>query len=115
MAQHLALPIVVTGAGRLATVEQDSAADVAQSVALLVDTRPGERRAEPGYGVPDPLFGGVDLAEVTEAIVEWEDRADLVFAETVARGVLDSVQVNGDTTGPAVLDADDPTSTETGA
>ena len=104
MAQHLALPIAVTGSGRLATVEQDSEADLAQCVALLVDTRPGERRAEPGYGVPDPLFGGVDLAEITQAIVTWEDRADLMFAEDVARGVIDSVQVYGDTTGPADLD-----------
>lgn len=104
MPQHLALPIAVTGSGRLATVEQDTEADLAQSVALLVDTRPGERRAEPGYGVPDPLFGGVDLAEVTQAIVTWEDRADLIFAEDVARGVIDSVQIHGDTTGPDALD-----------
>ncbi len=96
MAQHLALPITVTGSGRLATVEQDSEADLAQSVALLVDTRPGERRAEPGYGVPDPLFGGVDLAEITQAIVTWEDRADVVYAEAVARGVIDMVHAHGD-------------------
>lgn len=103
MPQHLTLPIAVTGSGRLATVEQDSEADVAQSVALLIETRPGERRAEPGYGVPDPLFGGIDVAQVTEAILNWEDRADLVFAEAVARGVLDTVQVYGDSTGPATV------------
>ena len=103
MPQHLALPIAVTGSGRLAVVEQDSEADLAQSVALLLETRPGERRAEPEYGTPDPLFGGVDVAQVTEAILVWEDRADLVFAEAVARGILDSVQVYGDTTGPATV------------
>ena len=69
-----------------------------------LDTRPEERRAEPEYGVPDPLFGGLNAADLTEAIVEWEDRADLVYAEQVARGVLDQLTVNGDSTGP---DTDD--------
>lgn len=104
MPRHIAMPITLTGAGRLATVEQDSEADIAQSIALLVDTRPEERRAEPEYGVPDPLFGGLNAADLTEAIVEWEDRADLVYAEQVARGVLDQLTVNGDSTGP---DTDD--------
>lgn len=97
MAQHIALPIAVTGSGRLAAVEQDSEADIAQSVALLIDTRPAERRAEPDYGVPDPLFGGIDEADIVEAINTYEDRADLAFAEAVARGLLDSVQIHGDT------------------
>ncbi|NGZ99388.1 hypothetical protein G5V59_00170 [Nocardioides sp. W3-2-3] len=54
--EHLAFPIAVTSQG-LATVEQDSDADIRQSVALLLNTRPGERRSEPNYGLPDPVFG----------------------------------------------------------
>lgn len=104
MPQHWALPIAVTGSGRLAAVEQDSTADIAQSVALLIDTRPGERRAEPEYGVPDPVFGGVDVTDLSEAIVEWEDRADLAYAERIAAGVVEQLQVHGDRAADTVDD-----------
>ena len=107
MSQHLALPIAVTGTGRLATVVQDSEADIAQSVALLVDTRPGERRATPDYGVPDPLFGGVDSPAIVEAVLQFEDRADLPYLEQIAAGVIDALQVHADTTStPTILDTD---------
>jgi hypothetical protein len=73
---HLAFPIRL-GAGGLATVEQDSDADIVQSVALLLDTRPGERRSVPEYGLPDPLFSGLTEDQVTAVISEWEERADV--------------------------------------
>lgn len=93
MAQHLAFPIRVTGRGVLATVEQDSEADIAQSVALLLDTRPSERRSVPDYGLPDPVFGGLDVAEVVEVISTWEERAEELDIEQIAQGVIDSAQV----------------------
>lgn len=77
MATHLAFPLQVTSRG-LATVAHDSSADVEQSVRLLLNTRPGERRSVPDYGLPDPLFGQqVDPQDVGEVISEWEDRADV--------------------------------------
>jgi phage baseplate assembly protein W len=106
MPQHLALPIKVTASGRLATVEQDSVDDISQSVALLIDTRPGDRRSVEEYGIPDPVFGGVDVDEVTELILEWEDRADQAFVEKVAAGVLDEAQVHADTSGPSDIEVD---------
>jgi phage baseplate assembly protein W len=106
MPQHLALPIKVTAAGRLASVEQDSVEDIAQSVALLVDTRPGDRRSVEDYGIPDPVFGGVDADEVAELILEWEDRADQSVVEQVAAGVVDQAQVHADTSGASDIEVD---------
>lgn len=75
--KHLAFPLRVTPTG-LATVVQDSADDIAQSIQLLLRTRPGERRSVPDYGLPDPTFGTrLDEDDVLEAISEWEDRAVL--------------------------------------
>lgn len=77
MTVHLAFPIRLAAGGGLATVEQDSQEDIRQSVELLLRTRPGERRCVPGYGLPDPVFGGLTEAEVLDVIEEWEDRADV--------------------------------------
>lgn len=77
MPSHLAFPIRVAGRG-LATVDQDSDADLVQSVQLLLQTRPGERRSVPGYGLPDPLFGTApDDTDVAAVIAEWEERVDI--------------------------------------
>jgi phage baseplate assembly protein W len=74
--EHLAFPIRVTSQG-LATVQQDSDADIVQSVALLLNTRPGDRRSLPDYGLPDPVFGHLSSADVVAVVAEWEDRANL--------------------------------------
>lgn len=72
----LKLPIQLAANGQLAAHEGDSVADVAQSVALLLDTRIGERRSVPDYGTLDPLFDQVDPAVLRDAISTWEPRAD---------------------------------------
>lgn len=89
MAQHLALPIAVASSGALATLAQDSPAEIAQSVALLVSTRIGERRSVPDYGTEDPLGDGVDAVLLAEAITEWEERADPVLVEATAQQLVE--------------------------
>lgn len=76
MATHLALPLAVTTSGALAALEQDSPLEVAQSVALLLDTRPGERLADPDYGALDMIAVGIDADTIAAAIDEHEPRAD---------------------------------------
>jgi hypothetical protein len=99
---HLALPLTVAADGTLASVTQDSPAEVSQSVALLLATRPGERRSVPGYGLPDPLFSGIDLDQVAAVIEEWEDRADPADIDLQVTGVEEYGVVY-----PAVPTADD--------
>lgn len=87
MPKRLLLPITLSARGDLRTVEQDSPIELSQSVALLLDTRVGERRSEPDYGTPDPVFGGLDVDELADAIEEWEDRVSGVqFDFTQADG-----------------------------
>lgn len=95
MARVLALPLTVTVGGAMSTITQDHPAEIAQSVALLLDTRPGERRTLPDYGLPDQLFaGGLDEALVAEVIAEWEPRADADIVDTVTGGVFATATVH---------------------
>jgi len=66
---HLALPLRVID-GHLATVEQDSEADILQCVRVVLLTPRGARDELPEFGVPDQAFhqGGADIAEIDAAI-----------------------------------------------
>lgn len=79
MTDHLALPIRRTAQGRCATVPAGSVAAIAQSVAMLLDTRPGERLSIPAYGMDDPTWRGVDPTVTIDAIGQWEPRADVTI------------------------------------
>lgn len=75
MADHLAWPVVLDG-DHLATVDQDSDADVEQCIHVLLATRRGERVELPGFGVTEPTFStNVDVGEIANAVAEWEPRA----------------------------------------
>lgn len=93
MSRHLSAPLRLSGRS-FATLMQDSPAEVGQSVALLVSTRPGERRSVPGYGTPDPLFGGVDVAAVQAAVSVWETRADPAEVDVRTVGTAQDVRVH---------------------
>ncbi|WP_125568722.1 GPW/gp25 family protein [Nocardioides baekrokdamisoli] len=92
MPAHLAFPLTV-GAKGLRTVVQDSAADIVQSVALLLDTRPTDRRSVPDYGLPDPTFSGLGVSTLAALIDEWEPRAEPAILEQVLAGVLEVINV----------------------
>lgn len=98
MAKHLSLPLRVSTSGALASNEQDSPADLNESLRLLLATRIGERTSVPGYGTPDPLFGGVDVEAIADAAAEWEDRADPVTVRTAIAGAYTKVTVSHDVT-----------------
>lgn len=87
MPAHLALPLTVTTSGGLAALEQDSALEVAQSVALLLATRPGERRAVPDYGALDMVAVGIDPEAISAAVEGHEPRAVPVVIDQLTSGI----------------------------
>lgn len=94
MARVLSLPLTIATSGSIATITQDHPAEITQSVALLLDTQPGDRRTLPDYGLPDRLFGGLDTQLVAEVIAEWEPRADPDMIETVTGGADQAIAVH---------------------
>jgi len=88
-APHLAVPFTLAIDGSAATVEQDTADDIANCVRTLLSTPTGARLAVPDYGVVDPTFAGVNEAEIAAAVTEWEPRADI----TVTTDPTDPSQV----------------------
>jgi phage baseplate assembly protein W len=89
----LTLPLQQAGDGGMRTVPVDSPAELEQAVLLLLETRPGERRAVKRYGTPDPRFGGLDRAAVLAAVEEWEPRADPLTLEVTVDGASQYVLV----------------------
>lgn len=89
MSTHLALPLRVGANGSLAALPVDSPREVAQSVAVLLVTPLGDRRAEPLYGSIDQLFVPVgDVMVDTSAIARWEPRATDDLIETTVAAVI---------------------------
>ena len=63
--------------GQFLVNNQDSYAEIADSVELIVGTQIGQRPALPDFGVLDPTFTyPVDTQEITNAISEWDERAN---------------------------------------
>lgn len=82
MTRHLRVPLALDGSGSLVTLTQDGIAEVAQSVAVLLATRPGDRPAVPDYGAPDPTFASDIAGGLTAAVALWEPRANPVEIDT---------------------------------
>lgn len=60
----IAFPLRYAPSGALITVPDGSDAEVEQIIAIGVLTRIGERPLNPLFGVPDPVFAGLDVADV---------------------------------------------------
>ena len=66
MARILSHPFRLSG-NSVATVEQDSDAGHSEQLLVLLTTRRGERSLVPTFGVSDPAFGVLDVAEARMA------------------------------------------------
>lgn len=95
MAGVLAHPLRLAGSS-VALVDDTSDAGLAQELAVLMTTRRGERPMLPSWGVTDPTFDALDVAEVngvlqlhgpdtvevTDVLVTWDgttQRAEVRF------------------------------------
>ena len=76
------------------------AEDIAESILLILRTRPGERVMQPTFGCPLSrlVFGTVDAAMIAElnhmirfALLEFEPRINFISADVLDREELDGV------------------------
>lgn len=72
--QLIAFPFRLGPTGSLATVEQNSDADVDQQLAIAVLTAPGERDQAPTFGVADPAFSGFPLGALQRHVTDFGPR-----------------------------------------
>lgn len=74
---HFDLPFRWGRNGHAEVVEQDTLEDVANCVLAILLTFKGQRQELPDFGIDDPTFESqpIDLAALTQAILEQEPRA----------------------------------------
>lgn len=71
MALVLAFPFRLAPDGRAAAVEQGSDEYIHQMISVLVQTEVGERPMCWQFGVPQPAFSEISIADVQVAIDDW--------------------------------------------
>lgn len=79
-APHIRLPFRVGRGGAVEVIEQDTAAEIAQSIAVLARTNRGERAGVPDYGIVNPTFltsPSAVLESLRQQIEAWEPRATI--------------------------------------
>lgn len=60
MAQLISHPFMLSSNGSVATIDQNSDEYIAQQLAIICTTEPGERLYVPGFGISDPAFQGFE-------------------------------------------------------
>lgn len=68
--------------GSVATVEDGSEEAAAEAIAVMVLTRKGERDLVPDFGVTDPTFDGLSLAELQAGLADYGPQVDVGSVET---------------------------------
>lgn len=68
--------------GSAATVESDSPEGDVEGVAHLALTIRGERPLEPGYGIGDPTFAGLEPADLATGLAIYGPDVDVRSIET---------------------------------
>jgi phage baseplate assembly protein W len=76
MAQVFAHPFRLAG-NAVAKVEDGSDAGLAQQIAVLATTRRGERPMVPAFGVTDPVFSSLSLAELNAGLAMFGPRVSV--------------------------------------
>lgn len=67
----LSHPFRIDATGAAATVEEGSDSAHAEAIAVIVMTRQGERDLVPTFGITDPTFAGIDVAEVNVCLDDF--------------------------------------------
>jgi hypothetical protein len=67
----LSHPFRLAPNGSIAVVDADSDQGRAEQLAVLCLTRIGERDLVPGFGITDPVFTGIDPAEIVAGLAAY--------------------------------------------
>lgn len=78
VAPILRFPLRLAANGSLATVEQQSDDGAAQEIAVLCMTRPGEHPLDPGFGITDPAFEGINQTDIVAGVTFYGLEVDIV-------------------------------------
>jgi hypothetical protein len=78
----ISFPFALDATGSIASVEQDSDAEVEQQLAVAMLTRPGERITVPTFGTADPSFAGFGIAAVQRHCLDFGPDVVVTAAET---------------------------------
>lgn len=85
MAPILSYPFRLTANGSIATVEQASDQGNAEQIGVALLTIAGERPLQPGFGIPDPAFGGVQPGVVTAQVARYGPPVTVVAVDLISR------------------------------
>lgn len=77
----LSHPFRLEANGAVATVEDGTDEAYAEGIAVLAMTRKGERDLVPGFGVTDPAYTGLDLAELNVGLLDYGPPVTVVDAD----------------------------------
>ena len=95
----LSHPFRLEASGSVATVEDGTDEAAAEAIAVLVLTRQGERDLVPGYGLPDPTFGDVDVSELNVLLTDYAPGITVTEANVTAlTDTTESLEIVFDTT-----------------
>jgi len=89
MPRLISFPFAIDATGAVATVEQNSDAEVEQQLAVAMLTRPGERIVVPSFGVADPAFDGFLVGALQRHCLDF---GPAVSVRSVSTEVLDDVR-----------------------
>jgi hypothetical protein len=91
MARILSYPFRLLPSGAIATVEQTSDAGNAEQIAVLCLTRPGERPLVPAFGIEDPTFGDLAIADLVAGLQMYGPDVEVTAIDSrhVVEGTLE--------------------------
>lgn len=74
-------PFRLEANGAVATVEDDTDDAYAEGIAVLALTRKGERELAPGFGITDPTFTDLGLAELNVGLADFGPPVEVSVVE----------------------------------
>lgn len=94
MATILSFPFRLAVDGTVAVVAQGSDRADAEQIGVLLSTIQGERDLQPGFGIPDPAFNGIQPGVVAAQVAMWGPRVKVKTVSSQKAGNETDVTVS---------------------